>query len=171
MPGYKFICKGLVALCFLVQAYANNSDLDNPRFIGYFIDAGKTSDSSKFVSKQQMKNVYLIYRSVETMTAPSSLYTKFTTSGDYAGPCPRSGSNCQVNTMCENGTLSGPDITNVACEYRISRTEYFIDNEYLLGQSFDRCLYRNAVDFRISRTNDLHERPPRQKHIGSRHRL
>ncbi|CAG9970420.1 unnamed protein product [Clonostachys byssicola] len=95
MPGYKLILKGLVALCFLLEASANNSDLDDPRFIGYFFDAGKTT--------------------IERMSAPSSLYTKFTTSGKFAGPCPNYGSKCEVNTMCEDNTLSGPDITNVPC--------------------------------------------------------
>ncbi|CAG9940208.1 unnamed protein product [Clonostachys rosea f. rosea IK726] len=167
MAGYRLIFKGLVALCFLLEASANNSDLDDPRFIGYFFDAGKTT--------------------IERMTAPSPFYTKFTTSGEFAGPCPNSGSKCEVNTMCEDNTLSGPDITNSPCwrsygevyllrtclvsKYRISRNDYVVDNEYILGQSFDCYLDRNAVGYRISSTNDLHERPLPQKYIGSRLRL
>jgi hypothetical protein len=52
MAGYRLIFKGLVALCFLLEASANNSDLDDPRFIGYFFDAGKTT--SKFGFKEQI---------------------------------------------------------------------------------------------------------------------
>ncbi|CAI6094834.1 unnamed protein product [Clonostachys chloroleuca] len=167
MPGCKLIFRGLVALCFLLEASANNSDLDDPRFIGYFFDAGKTT--------------------IERMAAPSAFYTKFTTSGKFAGPCPNSGSKCEVNTMCEDNTLSGPDITNSPCwrshgqvyllrtclvsTDRISRTDYVVENEYILAQRFDSYLDRNAISYRISSTNDLHERPPLQKYIGSRFRL
>ncbi|CAH0027794.1 unnamed protein product [Clonostachys rhizophaga] len=54
---------------------------------------------------------------------------------------------------------------------RISRTDYVVDNEYILAQRFDNHFDRNAISYRISSTNDLHKRPPSQKYIGSRLRF